>query len=142
MSNRLPFRERAQLARAEYRRAKGLAAPPRDRRPARPTRQRERPDRNITKRGQRCPSQNPGWSKLVVSVAKVVASGKVPGAVYEMRMGKCHVCPYCTIMNGRHYCGCCNCPMWNVGKIGSHLEYKNAKPAWACPRPDPAFGPV
>ncbi len=92
-----------------------------------------------------CPGRNEGWLKgltsRALSLAKVLASAVVPDAVHNERMAACRECAYSTKALGHHWCGCCGCPKWHAGGIGSSLEYKNKKAAWRCSRPDPAFGP-
>lgn len=77
----------------------------------------------------------------IVSLAKVLASADVPEAVYEKRMAECRVCAHSREGGGRHWCRCCGCPRWIAGRLGSSLEFKNRKAAWACPMTIPAFGP-
>ena len=96
----------------------------------------------VTKHAERCPKQNEGWIGLLrdgLSLAKVVSSADVPAEVKEHRDGKCAVCPYMSVVDGKRFCGCCGCPAWNVGKVGSDLGYKNGKAGWACAGPHKAF---
>lgn len=97
-----------------------------------------------TKSGTPCRKQNEGWLRDIaskaLSLAAVVSSPVVPASVSAERLGRCVVCPHCSERHGKHYCGCCGCPMWNVGKVDSALEYKVTKAGWRCPREKPAFG--
>ena len=86
-----------------------------------------------------CPGRAPGWVEKVKSLAVVVASRDVPISIKEERLAKCDACRFATIMNGLHYCGCCDCPKWNLGGVSSALEYKCGKAGWGCPAPEPAF---
>ena len=92
-----------------------------------------------------CPGQTRSGIRSLagrgISLVAVLASADVPDAVYEARMASCRACPHRTFYRGRHWCGCCGCPRWNLGRTGSSLEFKNRKAAWACPKPEPAFGP-
>ena len=102
-------------------------------------------ERDITRYARPCAGQNQGWiaktRSKVLSLAIVVASESAPDAVANERTRRCGECPHCTVAKGKHYCGCCGCPAWNIGKVDSALEYKNGKAGWCCPRLEPAFGP-
>ena len=97
------------------------------------------------KEAEPCPKPNKAWLRSIVekglSVAKVLASADVPDDVCDGRLKKCRVCKYSSKKEGKYYCGCCGCPAWNWGSIGSDLEYKCRKAAWRCPGPNEAFGP-
>lgn len=133
------FEAMAARARAEFYRGGGpqfapVLIEPADAAVARPS----------VKLGAPCPGQNEGWKGAIqkgLSVSLVVLSAKIPEAAAAKRLSKCLVCAYCSKRGGKHYCGCCRCPVWNFGPVGSDLEYKVTKAAWQCPRPDPAFGP-
>ena len=88
-----------------------------------------------------CPGQNKTWAAKGITALRVIQSPVVPDAVRTARDLACANCPYRYIVRGKNYCGCCNCPEWNFGSIGSDLGYKNTKAGWECPRLVPAFGP-
>ena len=99
----------------------------------------------VTKQGSPCEENNDGWltakAKQAFSLAIVISSPAVPEDVRAERMASCASCEHCTERDGKHYCECCGCPRWNVGTVGSDLEYKTGKAAWMCPRVAPAYGP-
>jgi len=99
----------------------------------------------VTKQGTPCKENNDGWlaakAKQALTLALVILSPAVPDYVGASRMGGCIACEHCTERDGKHYCECCGCPRWNMGDIGSDLEYKTTKAAWMCPKKNPAFGP-
>lgn len=95
----------------------------------------------IERAGRPCPKRGDGLFKKARELSRVLASGNVPDEVFKERMTACRECPYATVAKGHHWCGCCGCPKWQVGSVGSSLEYKNRKAAWLCARPEPAFGP-
>jgi len=88
-----------------------------------------------------CPRQNESWLRKGITALRVIESADVPDAIRTARDLACTNCPYRYIVRGKNYCGCCGCPEWNLGSVGSDLGYKNKKAAWECPRPVPAFGP-
>lgn len=95
-----------------------------------------------TKTAKRCPGQNAWWRGAVakgLNVARVLASADVSDEVYERRNAACRVCQYCGEADDKRYCGCCGCPQWHVGGIGSDMGYKNRKAGWGCPGPHRAF---
>jgi len=98
----------------------------------------------VTKIAAPCTTQNAGWIAAVaskaLSLAIVVSSIKVPEYVGAERLRRCGLCPHSTVRGRKHYCGCCGCPKWNVGRVDSALEYKDTKAGWFCPRTEPAFG--
>lgn len=95
---------------------------------------------SATRVGAPCEQQNGSWIKMGLSLVTVMRSGDVPVEVREMRLAACVVCPHVTEANKRHYCECCRCPKWSLGRVGSDLEFKTTKAGWACPRTDPAYG--
>ncbi len=103
-----------------------------------------RVETGVTKHALPCAGQNKGWiartRSKALSLAIVVASGTVSESVSAERLRRCGACPHCTVANGKHYCGCCGCPKWNLGRVDSALEYKCTKAGWECPREGPAFG--
>ena len=82
----------------------------------------------------------PGLAGKAASLIKTVMSRAVDDAVFQERMSLCCECPHVTRARGKHYCECCTCPHWSLGSVGSELEFKNTRRAWACPREQPAFG--
>ena len=88
-----------------------------------------------------CPGQNKGWTKSGITALRVIQSPDVPAEVKVARDASCDSCQFRFVVGGRSHCGCCGCPAWRFGKVGSDLDYKNGKAAWMCPRPEPAFGP-
>lgn len=93
----------------------------------------------LEKRGAPCKGLT-GLGNKARSLFSVTSSAKVPEDVAAMRMGKCRACPHVTVARGLHWCECCGCPKWQMGSVGSALEYKTTKAGFECYRPDPAFG--
>jgi hypothetical protein len=87
--------------------------------------------------GNPCPKQN--VVRKAISLAIVLASGPVPAEIAAERVGRCAACEYVHRVGEKHYCGCCGCPVWQIGRVGSDQEYKTTKAACRCPLLRPRF---
>ena len=86
-----------------------------------------------------CPS-GIGLVRKAAGLALVVISPTVQEHISQERLRRCEQCDYVKVVGGKHYCGCCGCPMWQIGNVGSALEYKTTKAAWECPLNPPVYG--